>query len=160
MAQISAPCFKEILACDPYIAESAFPEYVRRVEHNELFAESDVVSLHVPLTEETYHMVDRHRLMQMPEASYLVNTARGAVVELDDVVAALDSGHLGGAALDVLPQEPPPADHAVLRHPRMVLTPHSAFYSIEAEEELRRKVAVNVVDWAQHGRPTYVVVEA
>jgi D-3-phosphoglycerate dehydrogenase len=105
-------------------------------------------------------MVDRHRLAQMPEAGYLVNTARGAIVDLDHVLAALDRGHLAGAALDVLPQEPPPAGHAVLRHPRVLLTPHTAFYSIEAEEELRRKVAVNVVDWARHGRPTYVVVEA
>jgi phosphoglycerate dehydrogenase-like enzyme len=159
MAQMSAPCFKEVLACDPYIADSAFPDYVRRVDHDELFAQSDVLSLHVPLTEETYHLVDRHRLAQMPEGSYLINTARGAVVELDDVLAALDSGRLAAAALDVLPQEPPPADHAVLRHPRVLLTPHSAFYSIEAEEELRRKVAVNVVDWARYGRPTYVVVE-
>jgi phosphoglycerate dehydrogenase-like enzyme len=160
MAQMAAPCFKEVLACDPYIPDSAFPENVRRVDHDELFAQSDVVSLHVPLTEETHQMVNGHRLAQMPEASYLVNTARGAVVELDDMLAVLDSGHLAGAALDVLPQEPPPADHAVLRHPRVLLTPHTAFYSIEAEEELRRKVAVNVLDWVQKGRPTYVVVAA
>jgi D-3-phosphoglycerate dehydrogenase len=59
----------------------------------------------------------------------------------------------------VLPNEPPVADHAVLRHPRVLLTPHAAFYSREGERELRRKAAQNLVDWAQKGRPTYVVVE-
>jgi D-3-phosphoglycerate dehydrogenase len=59
----------------------------------------------------------------------------------------------------VLPIEPPPPEHPVLRHPRVLLTPHAAFYSAEGERELRRKAAQNLVDWARTGRPTYVVVE-
>jgi D-3-phosphoglycerate dehydrogenase len=160
MAQLGAPSFERVLACDPYLSDSAFPDNVQRVDHDGLFRQSHVVSLHVPLTDETRQMVDRHRLAQMPRGSYLVNTARGPVLDLDAVLEALDNGHLAGAALDVLPQEPPPKGHPVLGHPRVLLTPHSAFYSVEAEEELRRKMAVNVVDWAQKGRPTYVVVEA
>jgi D-3-phosphoglycerate dehydrogenase len=62
--------------------------------------------------------------------------------------------------MDVLPEEPPPDAHPVLHHPRILLSPHSAFFSVEAEQELRRKIALNVVDWAEKGRPTYVVVEA
>jgi D-3-phosphoglycerate dehydrogenase len=160
MAQLAAPSFGRVLACDPYIPNASIPENVRRVDHDELFSKSDVVSLHVPLTDETRKMVDRHRLAQMPEDSYLVNTARGGVVNLDDLLEALDSGRLSGAALDVLPEEPPPDAHPVLHHSRVLLSPHSAYFSVEAEEELRRKTAINVVDWVQQGRPTYVVVEA
>jgi D-3-phosphoglycerate dehydrogenase len=160
MAKLAVPCFGQVLACDPYIPDSAFLENVRRVNHDELFGQCDVVSLHVPLTEETRNMVNRERLAQMPQGSYLVNTARGGLVKLDDLLEALDTGCLGGAALDVLPQEPPPSNHPVLCHPRVLLTPHSAFFSVEAEKELRRKTALNVVAWAREGRPTYVVVEA
>jgi D-3-phosphoglycerate dehydrogenase len=159
MAQLAAPSFGRVLACDPYIPDTAFPENVQRVDHDALFSQSDVVSLHVPLTDETQNMVNRHRLAQMPEDSYLVNTARGAIVNLDDLLEALDAGHLSGAALDVLPQEPPPDSHPVVNHSRVLLSPHSAFFSLEAEQELRRKIAQNVVDWAEGGRPTYVVVE-
>ena len=80
-------------------------------------------------------------------------------IHIKDLLEALDSGHLSGAAMDVLPQEPPPDAHPVLFHSRILLSPHSAFFSVEAEQELRRKIALNVVDWAEKGRPTYVVVE-
>ena len=66
---------------------------------------------------------------------------------------------LAGAGLDVLPQEPPSPDHALLGNPNVMLTPHAAFYSLEAEEEVRRKAAQNVVAWAREGRPLYPVVE-
>jgi D-3-phosphoglycerate dehydrogenase len=89
----------------------------------------------------------------------LVNTARGAVADIDAVVEALDSGRLAGAGLDVLPREPMDAGHPIMSHPRAILTPHSAFYSVEGEKELRKKAAQNLIDWARTGRPTYVVVE-
>ncbi len=95
----------------------------------------------------------------MPSGSYLVNTARGGLVDLDALLEALDSGRLAGVALDVLPEEPPPQDHPLLTHPRALITPHVAWYSAEAEVELRRKAAQNIVDWARTGRPTYAVVE-
>jgi phosphoglycerate dehydrogenase-like enzyme len=79
--------------------------------------------------------------------------------DVDGVLDELDSGPLDGAALDVLPQEPPPANHVILRHRRVLLTPYAAFYSAEGEKELRRKAAQNLVDWARTGRLTYVVVE-
>jgi D-3-phosphoglycerate dehydrogenase len=157
MAEISRPVFGRVLGCDPYAKR--LPEGVQRVDHDPLFRESDVVSLHVPLNDETRHMVNARTLGLMKAGSWLVNTARGAVVDVDAVLAALDAGRLDGAALDVLPKEPPEADHALLRHPRVLLTPHAAFYSTEGEKELRRKAAQNLVDWARTGRPTYVVVE-
>jgi phosphoglycerate dehydrogenase-like enzyme len=159
MSYISRNVFGPVIACDPYLIDGDFPAYVHRVSREELFRKADIVSLHVPLNDETRGMVDARLLSLMKKGSYLVNTARGAVVVLDDVMAALDSGRLDGAAFDVLPKEPPEADHAVLRHPRTLLTPHSAFYSIEGERELRRKAAQNLIDWATTGRPRYVVVE-
>jgi D-3-phosphoglycerate dehydrogenase len=95
----------------------------------------------------------------MKRGSLLVNTARGAIVDIDALLAALDDGKLDGAALDVLPSEPIATDHSLARHPRTILTPHAAFYSREAEVELRRKAAMNIVQWAQTGRPGYPVVQ-
>src|SRR5205814_406949 len=152
-------CFGAIVACDPYIAGSDFPEYVLRVDREALFRDSDIVSLHVPLNPETRGMVDARLLALMKPGSFLVNTARGGVVAMDDLAAAMDRGIVAGAGLDVLPQEPPPDGHALLRDPRVILSPHSAFYSVEGEKELRRKAAQNLIDWALTGRPTYVVVE-
>lgn len=159
MAHLSRSIFGRRIACDPYVGAERFPEGVERVSLEALFGEADIVSLHVPLNEETRGIANARMLRLMKRGSWLVNTARGAVANLDDVLAAVDSGVLDGAALDVLPQEPPAADHPLLRHPRVLLSPHAAFYSTEGERELRTKAARNLVDWARTGRPTYVVVE-
>ena len=159
MAHLSREAFRSVIACDPYIPDSGFPPFVRRVSLDDCFRHADVVSLHTPLNDETRHLAGEHTLGLMRRGSFLVNTSRGAVADVDAVLAALDSGRLEAAALDVLPQEPPPRGHPVLRHPRVLLTPHAAFYSVEGEKELRRKAAQNVIDWARTGRPTYVVVE-
>ena len=159
MASISKSVFGRVIACDPYIEKVAFPDYVERVAQDGLFGQADVVSLHVPLNDETRGLANAKMLSLMKPGSFLVNTARGAVASLDDVLAALDSGRLEGAGLDVLPQEPPAAGHPVLSHPRVLLSPHAAFYSAEGARELRRKAAQNLVDWARTGRPTYVVIE-
>ncbi len=160
MAHISRPVFGRVIACDPYVGDGDFfPDNVVRVDQERLFREADLVSLHVPLNDETRGMVGSRLLALMKAGSFLVNTARGSVVNLDQLLEALDSRHLAGAGLDVLPKEPPEADHPVLRHPRVLLSPHAAFYSIEGEKELRRKAAQNLIDWVRTGRPTYVVSE-
>ena len=159
MAQLSRPCFGRVMACDPYLDDAAFPDFVQRVDLDTLFRASDVLSLHVPLNDETRHVVNGRTLGLMKRGAIVVNTARGGVVDLDALLEALDAERLEGAGLDVLPSEPMPPDHPVLRHPRALLSPHSAFYSVEGAIELRRKAAQNLVDWALTGRPTYVVVE-
>jgi D-3-phosphoglycerate dehydrogenase len=159
MAHIGRNSFRRVIACDPYIIDGDFPAYVERVNRQELFAQADALSLHVPLNDETRNIVDASALSLMKPGSVLVNTARGGLVRIDDLLAALDAGRLDGAALDVLPTEPPQPGSAILSHPRVLLTPHAAFYSTLAEKELRRKAAQNLVDWMQHGRPSYVVVE-
>jgi len=158
MAELSRAIFGRVIACDPYIGAGAFG-VVGRIDREGLFRESDVVSLHVPLNAETRGIADGRMLSLMKPGSFLVNTARGPVADLDAILAALDSGRLAGAGLDVLPKEPPEADHRVLGHPRVLLSPHAAFYSVEGEKELRTKAALNVIEWARTGRPTYVVVE-
>jgi D-3-phosphoglycerate dehydrogenase/C-terminal binding protein len=124
---------------------------IRRVETlQELLARSLVVSLHCPLTPETYHLIDAAAIAAMPRGSYLVNTARGGVVDCRAVPDALASGQLAGAAIDVLEQEPPSADDPLLvawrnpQHPahhRLILNPHIAFYCEEGTIEMRRKGA-------------------
>jgi D-3-phosphoglycerate dehydrogenase len=158
-ARRASPWFGRTLGCDPYLEDDAWPEGVERASLEEVFSESLLVSLHPPLTDETRGFIDRDLLERMPDGSYLVNTARGGLVVMDDLLWALEEGPLAGGGLDVLPQEPPPQDHPLLSNPNVILTPHSAFYSVAAEAEVRRKAAQNVVAWAREGRPLYPVVE-
>ena len=157
MAHISRNVFRRVVACDPYLIDGDFPAYVERASLSDLFAQSDVVSIHTPLNDETRGMIDAKVLGVMKHGSFLVNTARGAVVDVDDALAALDRGTLAGLALDVLPVEPVPAGSRLIGHPRAILTPHAAFFSVESERELRRKAAQNLVTWLHTGRPDYVV---
>ncbi len=158
MAHISRDVFKRVVACDPYLIDGDFPAYVERADLAGVFAQSDVISLHTPLNDETRGMINARVLAHLRAGSFLVNTARGAVVKIDDLLSALDSGILAGVGLDVLPVEPV-ADARLLGHPKVILTPHAAFFSVQSEIELRRKAAQNIVTWINTGRPEYVVVE-
>jgi phosphoglycerate dehydrogenase-like enzyme len=132
----------DVVFYDPY----ARPGYdkalgVRRVDRLEaLLEQSDIVSLHCYLDAASFHLIDRRAFGLMRPGSILVNTARGPVVDQEALIEALDSGHLLGAGLDVVEREPLDDDR-LRQHPRVVLTPHSAFYSVEGFEELRRKAA-------------------
>jgi len=159
LARRASPWFGRTLGCDPYLEEDAWPKGVQPASLEEVFSESLVVSLHAPLTDETRGFIDHSLLELMPEGSYLVNSARGGLVVMEDLLRALDEGPLAGAGLDVLPQEPPTPDLLLLSNPNVILTPHAAFYSREAEKEVRSKAAQNVVAWAKEGRPLYPVVE-
>lgn len=158
MAQISRDVFRRVVAYDPYLIDGDFPVFVERVHTLDALARAaEVVSLHTPLTSETRGMIDAAFFAAMRRGGYVVNTARGAIIDVPSLVDALDSGHVAGAGLDVLPVEPVPRDSRLLGHPRVVLTPHSAFYSVEAAQELRRKAAQNLATWLAKGRPEYVV---
>ena len=116
-------------------------EGVRLVELDELLATSDVVSVTIRLDATTRHLLNAETFACMKRGAYLVNTSRGGVVDQAALVEALRSGQLGGAALDVLEQEPIPADDPLLSLPNVVLTPHAAFYSRESLEEMKRRAA-------------------
>ena len=124
-------------------------EQVERLE--ELLSRSFIVSLHCPLTEETRGMIDKGAIARMPQGSYLINTARGAIVETSVIPSALESGALAGVGIDVLKNEPPPDDDPLISawrnpdhpaHDRALLNPHSAFYSEDSLVELREKAAL------------------
>lgn len=157
-AHYAQPIFKRVIAHDPYLIDGDFPQYVERVSIERLFGEADAISIHCLLNDETRGMVGEQLLSLMKPGSYLVNTARGAIVDIDALVKVLKTDRLAGVALDVLPIEPVQADHPLLSDPRVLLSPHSAFYSMESEIELRRKAAMNIVNWLNTGRPDYPVV--
>ena len=128
---------------------------------HELMAVSDIVSLHTPLTEETRNMIDAKALAAAPRGVIVLNTGRGETVVLDDLFDALKSGHVDGAGLDVLPEEPPDPDHPLIkawrtREPwlegRVVMTPHSAFHSPESILTLRRKSVETALSYLRDGR--------
>ena len=160
MAHLSRNVFRRVVAFDPYLIDGDFPPYVERVRSLvELALASDVVSLHTPLDDGTRGMIDARFFAAARPGMTLVNTSRGAVIAVPDLQNALEAGILRGVALDVLPIEPLPADSPLGRDPRVILTPHAAFFSVEAERELRRKAAQNIVTWLRDGRPDYPVVQ-
>jgi C-terminal binding protein len=126
---------------------------VRSVETlDELLTQAHVVSTHCPLTPDTKHLINRETIARMQPGSFVVNTARGAVVDVLAVLEAITSGHLRGAAIDVLETEPPPDDHPLIKawrdpghpaHDRIILNPHSAFYSEEGLLDMRIKGSQN-----------------
>lgn len=121
---------------------------VRAVGLEELAATSDVVSLHCPLTEATRGLVDAAFLARMKPTAYLLNTARGPLVDEAALAAALYAGRLAGAGLDVLSEEPPSADNPLLGAPRCVITPHLAWASVAARRRLIDIATANVAAWA------------
>jgi D-3-phosphoglycerate dehydrogenase len=158
-AHIARNTFGEIIAYDPHIIDGDFPAYVRRVRSlEELFSQADAISIHCLLNDETRALVGAGLLRRMKPGSYLVNTARGAIVDIGGLVEVLAEDRLAGVGLDVLPEEPIGAGHPLLDDPRVLVTPHAAFYSAQSEVELRRKAATNIVTWMRTGRPDYPVV--
>jgi D-3-phosphoglycerate dehydrogenase len=149
--------FGRVLAADPYRIDGDFAPYVEPVSVEHLFREADVISLHTPLNDETRGMVGARLLDLMKPGSYLVNTSRGAVIDIAALTSRLQ--RFDGVGLDVLPVEPVPADSPLLAAKNLILSPHAAYYTIAAERELRRKAVQNIVSWFQRGRPDYPVVQ-
>ena len=164
---LRAKAFKmRVLACDPYIAPGIDKSVgVQMADLPTLLSESDVVSLHVPLTDETRGMIDAAAISRMKPNAILVNTARGAVVDVVALAEALREGKIGGAGIDVLPTEPPGPDEAIIRlwlegaapPVNLVITPHSAFYSEAGMVEMRVKAAQEVARVLRGQRPRYCV---
>jgi phosphoglycerate dehydrogenase-like enzyme len=155
LATLARPLFGRLRGHDPV---SAAPVGVEAVELDPLLSGSDVVSLHTPLTPQTRGLIGRVQLDRMRPGALLVNVSRGGLIDEAALLDALEGGHLGGACLDVLAQEPP-GDSPLLRHPAVLLSPHAAFLSARSEREGVVRQAANVSAWARDGRPLSVVVE-
>ena len=123
---------------------------------DELFKTADAFSIHVKLTPDSRHLVGKAELQMMKPGALLVNTARGAIVDTDALVDALNSGHLGGAGLDVFESEPMPDNYPLLSCQRVVLTPHVADQTPEGMEILNGGAVDNVIAYL-NGKPQNIV---
>ncbi len=135
-----------VIAYDPYVSE----EYARALSVTllpleEVLAQADFLSLHLPLTPSTRGFMSEERLRQLKPGSYLINTARGAVIDEKALLKVLDEGQLAGAALDVFDEEPLPPEHPLRRHPRVILTPHIGGSTAEAQTRVATDVAEQVI---------------
>ena len=118
----------------------------RHHDLNTLFEASRIISPHTKLTPESHHCVNSARLGLMPDNSWLVNTGRGELISQPDVIAALDSGKLAGYATDVLDEEPPPADHPLLLHEKVIVTPHIGSRTYESVPRQAMKSLTNLIN--------------
>ena len=124
---------------------------------DELLEQSDYVSLHLPLTPETMHMIDEAALRRMKSTAYLINTSRGVLIDEDALLRAVSERWIAGAALDVLTVEPPEPDHPLLALENVIVTPHAAFHSETSIQELAYKASLHVVQALRGERPENIV---
>jgi D-3-phosphoglycerate dehydrogenase len=148
----------EVWATDPAVSPQAIAAAgAKAASPDELLENCEAFSLHLPLTPETKGLIGAKELASMPRGSVLVDTARAELVDLDALLGALESGHLAGAALDVLPAEPPTRELPAPTAPRLVVTPHAAWYSVEAEEAVYRRPVLSVRDVLEGREPAGAV---
>jgi D-3-phosphoglycerate dehydrogenase len=134
-----------VIASDPYAKPEVFKTAgVESVDFDTLLQSSDYVSVHAPLLPATRGMMNAAAFAKMKKGAYIVNTARGPLIDEPALIAALDSGQIGGAGLDVVASEPLAKDSPLLGRDNVIISPHTAFYSIEALNELQTKCATDV----------------
>ncbi len=148
----------KLKAYDLYPNEAAAKELgVEMVSQEEVIETCDIVSLHAPATKENYHLFGADTFSRMKDGSYLINAARGALVNLDELAAALNSGKLSGAALDAFETEPLPSDAAILTCKNVVLTPHTGAETRQAYHKVSMAAAQNVIDALDGREPQFWV---
>lgn len=146
-----------VIAFDPYVKAEDVPEAVEVVsEPGDVFQQADFVSIHVPLCDETRHLVDAAMIGRMKPSAYLINTSRGAVVDEAALAAALAEGRIAGAGLDVLETEPPKADNPLLGLSNVILTPHTAALTQECAGRMATDAVNGVLAVLEGRRPEYV----
>ncbi len=158
LAGYAAPLGLHVLAYDPYVTRTAAMNAgAVLVDYQTLLRQSDFVSCHTPLNEETRHLLGEPELRLMKRGAIVVNTSRGPVVDTVALAAAVREGRLAGAGLDVFEDEPVPSDHPLRSTANTILTPHVAWYSEEAQETLKRSAAEEVARVARGEWPRSVV---
>ncbi|MBQ2941611.1 MAG: C-terminal binding protein [Clostridia bacterium] len=158
VAERSAAFEMDILVYDPYVTEEdAKAAGVKKVELSELIASSDFISLHSPLNDDTFHMFSDDEFKLMKKDAVLVNTGRGGLVDEKALIKALKEGEIGGAALDVLEEEPVAEDNPLLTMSNVVLSPHVAWNSFEGVDDLHKEVTDNVMRFINGETPVSIV---
>ncbi|HGJ65833.1 TPA: C-terminal binding protein [bacterium] len=145
----------KVQAYDPYISHTDLD--VALVDLDFLLQTSDFVSIHTPLNEETYHMIGKDHLKKMKKSAFLINTARGAIIDESALYGALKAGLIAGAGVDVLEQEPPSPDNPLFKLDNFIITPHSAFYSEDSNKLLSLETTRAVVAVLKGGQPRSLV---
>ena len=138
----------KVIAYDPFLPADVFAEAnAEKVELDELFAKADVVSIHLPLNDNTHHLINKDSIEKMKDGVIIINTARGPIICQDDLVAALRSGKVRAAGCDVVEKEPiTDLNDEIFTLDNLIINPHSAFNSFEAEIEQHESVAQSVVE--------------
>jgi D-3-phosphoglycerate dehydrogenase len=158
LAEKARPLGLRIVASDRYVPDEAIRAAgVEPASLQSALEQADVVSVHVPLTDETRHLIDARALGWMKSTAFVVNTSRGPVIDTQALVDALRAGELAGAGLDVIEPEPPPPEHELRQMPNVLLTPHTAFYSEESQRELQRRAAEEVARVLRGEQPRSLV---
>ena len=153
----------KVLAYDPFLSKSvqrAAGKGVTFVDLKTLFSESDIVSVHIPLTEETRHAVGEKEIAMMKPDALLINTSRGPVVDETALIKALQKNKIGGAGLDVLDRDPPPADNKLLGLDNVILTPHTAALTRECVIRMATEAAQCVIDLFEGKQPLNIANRA
>jgi len=147
-----------VAAYDPVVSlDRAEQIGVELLTLDELLARADIVSIHVPLIDSTRNLFDAERIGRMKRGAYLINASRGGIVDEEALIAAIDAGQLGGAALDVFGQEPPPADSPIIHHPQIITVPHIGASTAEAQTSAGTDVAEGVAAALSGATPRYAV---
>lgn len=148
----------KVIASDPFISEGIAKQLdIELVTLDELCEQSDFISVHAPLNNDTKGMIGSNQFKKMKKEAFILNTARGPVIDEKALIEALQTEKIAGAGLDVVTIEPIERDNPLLTMDNVILTPHAAFYSSQSEVELKRKTAQNVKDVLSGYFPTYLV---
>jgi D-3-phosphoglycerate dehydrogenase len=147
-----------LVAYDPYVSAETMEKFnVQSVDLKTLFSESDYISIHIPLTDKTKHFVNDQEIGMMKKNAFLINTARGGIINQKALIHALLEKRVAGAALDTFEIEPPENQEPLLEMENVVLTPHAAWYSEEANKDLRSKAAEEMARILRGEIPRYLI---
>jgi len=152
------PLFGRILVYDPYLDSELKDKLgLEMASFYEILHNCDFISIYCPLNDSTFHMFGLREFQLMKPTSYIINTSRGAIINTKELYQALASGHIAGAGLDVLEQEPPGMDNELVKLGNVIVTPHAAFYSQSSIEDLKYKAAQNILKVLKDNSPQNVV---
>jgi D-3-phosphoglycerate dehydrogenase len=147
----------KVIVYDPYLSTVGLPYARFTSDLNDLLERSDFVTLHLPLSPETHHLIGEAQIRRMKRGSYLINAARGPIVDEEALICALQDGHLAGAGLDVFDPEPPSGDNPLLHMNNVVCTPHVASYTDRGQAAMRAGVVDQLIQLIQKQRPPFLV---